>query len=542
MAAAIRLALPVLATKPYRVLLKDLFTTAAGAPLSTPRSADPGPGQATLAQTDGQFSVVSGELNITAQTTAAWGDLRYNSALLTRVGGLALWVDKLYRSNAAQLTLGFDDNTSGEPLSPGFRLTNWSLAASIGGNAINDLIDTQINVDYDLFVMLTPARAYLFARGYDLARWTLMWTDAQSGASLYAALAPYDAAGKVEAIKVIKARAGWLSNYYPAYYQASTPTLPVTFDAAGDILLKFSWSPVASEVLEIYFRRTDDNNTMICRCDQAGNTIKIIKKESGVETELDSDSFTWGTGSSRKIVLVADATRIRTWVAGGLENNTTSSYNLQAIGVKVTSVTWKADLEVFPRDCSRFIDRLTSKTFSFLVIGDSKSAFTGYPDDLFNLGNAIPEMFWASAYPQLDTAGHTVALRAASIATDVLRNDSPDVALINLGANDVVSLPAEATWKADLSTIVDALHAKWPTMKVYIMRPWRRSYATQCNSLAAWISDVISARSGWCFAGPDERVFLENGDNGVTYTSDGIHPNAAGYALTAAQWKATLGY
>lgn len=141
--------------------------------------------------------------------------------------------------------------------------------------------------------------------------------------------------------------------------------------------------------------------------------------------------------------------------------------------------------------------------------------------------------------------GATVASRAATIAADISALgfvQNMRFIPLNLGANDVGAIPAEATWKANLATILDAMNAQWPDAKVYVMRPWRRGYATECDSLATWIASVVSTRSTWAFVGPDERVFLENGDNGVTYTSDGIHPNTAGYALTAAQWKTVLGY
>jgi hypothetical protein len=41
--------------------------------------------------------------------------------------------------------------------------------------------------------------------------------------------------------------------------------------------------------------------------------------------------------------------------------------------------------------------------------------------------------------------------------------------------------------------------------------------------------------------GPDEAVFLENGDNGATYMNDDVHPNHGGYMLTAKKWRETLG-
>jgi len=119
---------------------------------------------------------------------------------------------------------------------------------------------------------------------------------------------------------------------------------------------------------------------------------------------------------------------------------------------------------------------------------------------------------------------------------------TPRVILFNLGANDVVAIPAEATWKTNLAYILDAFNTKWPGAKVYLMRPWRRNYGAECNSLATWIADVISTRSTWASVGPDERVFLEGGDDGATYTYDGVHQNAAGATLTAAQWHAVIGY
>lgn len=140
--------------------------------------------------------------------------------------------------------------------------------------------------------------------------------------------------------------------------------------------------------------------------------------------------------------------------------------------------------------------------------------------------------------------GYTVAQMKALVDADMAAwaSDPVQSVLFNLGANEMGILPAQATWEANLAYILDAFHAKWPAVKVYLMRPWRRGYAADANTLATWINNVVTARAAWAFNGPDERVFLENGDDGVTYTSDGVHPNAAGYALTATQWQTALGY
>ena len=87
------------------------------------------------------------------------------------------------------------------------------------------------------------------------------------------------------------------------------------------------------------------------------------------------------------------------------------------------------------------------------------------------------------------------------------------------------------------------MHTKWASAKIYCMRPWYLAYSAAADTCATWIAAVIAARSSFCYLGPDERVFLENGDGGATHIGgDGVHPNAAGYALTAAQWRSVLGY
>jgi lysophospholipase L1-like esterase len=73
------------------------------------------------------------------------------------------------------------------------------------------------------------------------------------------------------------------------------------------------------------------------------------------------------------------------------------------------------------------------------------------------------------------------------------------------------------------------------------MRPWRRTYGAECSTLKTWIADLVAANPGVAFSGPDEGGFLENGDDGATYTGDGVHPNAADYTLTASEWVSVLG-
>lgn len=175
-------------------------------------------------------------------------------------------------------------------------------------------------------------------------------------------------------------------------------------------------------------------------------------------------------------------------------------------------------------------------------VGDSKLADGAVQANAYTTLTAASEV---NAYSTNATSGWTMANHAGAIATYIAGNSSafnPDYIFVNIGANDVAALPAEATWKANALTVLDAYHAAWPSAQVYMMRVWRRGSAPACDTLAGWIADVVASRSTFAHLGPDERIFLENGDNGVTYTTDGIHENADGKALAAAQWLALIGY
>lgn len=179
------------------------------------------------------------------------------------------------------------------------------------------------------------------------------------------------------------------------------------------------------------------------------------------------------------------------------------------------------------------------------VIGDSKTlgeaccvSTQGYRSLLMGL-NASLRIPYINA-----TNGITVAGTRAGIDANLAAYPGMplDFVLVNLGANDAQTMPTQAAFEADLGYILDAVHVKWPAARVLVMRVWRRNQVANSNTIAGWIANALSGRSAWASAGPDERVFLEGGDNGATNMSDDAHPNASGYALTAAQWYAVMGY
>lgn len=177
------------------------------------------------------------------------------------------------------------------------------------------------------------------------------------------------------------------------------------------------------------------------------------------------------------------------------------------------------------------------------AVGDSKTNGDSWVSELLisllaARSNSIIEM-----PSRFGIDGATVATMKTYIDANLdATSGKPIFVCINLGANDVTALPAEATWKSNCISIIDSILARWSGVNVYIARPWRRDYGAECNTLKSWIGDVVVGYSSGVNLGPDETVWLENGDNGATYTLDGVHYNAAGETECAAQWLTAMGY
>lgn len=181
----------------------------------------------------------------------------------------------------------------------------------------------------------------------------------------------------------------------------------------------------------------------------------------------------------------------------------------------------------------------TRYVFSY---GDSRVAQVGWQRVLETRSGSV-------AVDNVGIGGATAASLAARVAADLAdakRYSNTEAALVNVGANDtsLAADPAthEATWEANLGAILDAIHAKWPAARVYVMRPWARGAGVLADTIAAWIAVVLASRP-WAANGPDERVWLAGVDDGALMTMDGVHYSFPdGHDECAAQWKTVLGY
>lgn len=175
--------------------------------------------------------------------------------------------------------------------------------------------------------------------------------------------------------------------------------------------------------------------------------------------------------------------------------------------------------------------------------GDSKTN-----DDLWrevltgNIGNSTGEMWTANPPYYAGNGWKATDLHQYIDLNAPGSTANPEIICINIGVNDLIAGTVEATFKAELTGAIDGYRAKWPTALFYVAFPWGRNYNAQAATLKTWIEAVIATYPSGVAAGPDENTWLENGDDGATYTSDGIHYSAAGQVEAANQWYTALGY
>lgn len=192
---------------------------------------------------------------------------------------------------------------------------------------------------------------------------------------------------------------------------------------------------------------------------------------------------------------------------------------------------------------------------SFWIVGDSKSTYDYLQSQLVQEFDSrfTNHVLFSSSPPRDAVSGRSVGSYRLSVDASLLArtNYTPDYVLLNLGVNDVngdsYDVGDGTTWKTNLAYILDSIHAQWTNVQIYQMRVWKANsfgsnYTAKLNLIDDTLIPQVHSNRAWCHLGPDERIFLQDSDGGLTMMvqPEGIHPNTAGQAATALNWKLTL--
>lgn len=180
-----------------------------------------------------------------------------------------------------------------------------------------------------------------------------------------------------------------------------------------------------------------------------------------------------------------------------------------------------------------------------LFIGDSKTnGDPGFRRPLLTSLSSQTAKHWTEVPRRIAISGIDTATMVGRCDADIAGYagiDPPSDIIINLGANDVNGSTLAANWNVNTRYLINAYHTAYPGANIRLTKIWKRSCAVAIASANALI-DTMYGDYSWLKPGINETTFLEGGNDGATYTSDGVHPNTAGYALEATAWKTVMGY
>lgn len=530
-------------------ILYDDFVTAQANPLTSPRTAEPGRGVWTIADTGANLSIAGDKLVISGGaagyvTPHLYGTIRNGFA------GLALTAEVYVPSSLITTAayVGLASAVTGITGAWAVVASNYVRGCQNGAITYDRRlvgVGAQAWIDPKLVEVAIVARgatgAFVLTRRPGMTEWNLAWVD--SAANLSTCVPRITSVGKNVAIGRVQLRGDLTVPTYVGY--SASASAGDTISAHSDGYVEATFTAQTGVTQEIRVRYTDDDNCIVVRCDQAGSTLKILSRVGGSETELQSGSQTWTNGASYRVTILQNGDYLLASVNG--TNVDTGCFSTAFQGPAPTTATLvkvsHAMTEVYSWPKSVTLgDAPCSVPEGILGVGDSITYGTGdstatYPAGQNGYLQRLCALRGAAESPTRHAnAGYTLATRLTDQPSDLAASlGAPTWIITYLGSNDVATLPSEATWKANYRTLLDAYHRKWPLASVLICKPWRRTYDAECNTVAGWINDLLAeaAYSSWCRAGMDARVTIKGADDGATMTGDGLHPNAAGHAAIA---------
>lgn len=348
--------------------LKDVFTTDDAAPITTPRTCEPGPGTLTITDTNNTLSIASSQLSAAIGANGTY-DWRVIGSAIARATGLALGIDYKPTGGTPVSNVGFCNNAAGN--NEGYFIglawrsnsANLQMPYSLSSVGLSGLTT---NNNVRLVVALTATRSYLIAKtlsyagGLNFTEYSILFVPRHGApANVYPILVERSniEITTMDNLAVAQLPAPFTSEFGLATGYSASPSSGATLTHTADGLAEITWTAATSATLELNIRQTDADNRWIIRCTQADSTIKIIERNAGVETERGSAAQTWTNGTAYSIQVQFYGNNIYTFVAsGGLweyyvkASYTSASFQNTATGASLTATAGAlANFATYPR-------------------------------------------------------------------------------------------------------------------------------------------------------------------------------------------------
>lgn len=338
----------------FNYLLLDRFTTAAAAPLTTPRTAEPGPGTLTITDTGSRLSISGGK--IVCVSGAAAASIVSPSSFTRQAGRAMLMSVDIGAAGGNAIFFGW---------SGGGRIfinNSHQIELYESGNQQIVLASSTNPSNLRYAIIMRPS-GYWYAvkgsaSGLSFPNWRLCYVTAVDAGNRQLQWSPNSNTSAMtgDDFAVVDLPAPWTATDGPATTHITNTSAGQTATAtSGEDSVEHTIVAQAGVTQELMVRRTDDNNCIIIRMDQAAGTIAVVEKNAGVETVKNSTAQTWVASTTYRIFVMMIGSTIRTSVGAtnATRNNATSTFSQTATGVKVSHAG--TDLYVWPADVSAYI-------------------------------------------------------------------------------------------------------------------------------------------------------------------------------------------
>lgn len=349
-------------------LFRDDFLTDEAAPLTSPRTAEPGPGIGTIIDTTNAASI-SGNQFVVASSNAI-GDPGVWYEQITRVAGICFY-SKLTPDDNRGIHVGWDTNQAAGIEGNSIRLgaADQNIVLSDFGAAEPDVGDFTNGTEYELAVVLRSAGAFPLIKGGIFTEWTLLYALNTWGGNPFPGVSGRFAAGDyvVDTIRGSQLSSPWDTDFGIATDRlagARTPVDPFTHEA--DCLIEFTVVGLGAATIVVIFRRQDALNYWQIDIINDGS-FRLAETIAGVfNTRANTGAGVVGAGD--RIVVIADDETIRGYVnnallwtyalAANFKTETSGEYNNAGAGGSISDlITWPRTISGVAR---RALDRVAN--------------------------------------------------------------------------------------------------------------------------------------------------------------------------------------
>lgn len=332
--------------------LDDEFTTAAVAPLATPRTAEPGPGTAVTQDANTKGSYSGGKFTVVATSTNHQPAIVYDTPSIARVCGNAIFAP--VNVSAGRMDFGYCTSSIvaniGTTRLGAFNISAASLGIDDEGG-FPTIATLVAGTDYKVCVVQRNTGWFYFIKGGAFTTWTLVWvgTSGTTPTSFAFLTTLVGCAATADYIHGRLLPAPFNLDYNIATVTntslASGNTFTGTADAINDFEFTLNGSPSAGDVVALYYRGDDVNGWLAKAVRNVGNTawdLQVRTVASSVESTPAGWTDVTGVGSIVQIRAIANGTTNRfftrtgtTWTKRGA--TLTVSNQDSATGMKITA-------------------------------------------------------------------------------------------------------------------------------------------------------------------------------------------------------------